>query len=193
MTTLVAVAVPAGVWIGADSALTDNDRRCPELEPFAKWDFVEGWALGFAGCPVTAQAAIVAMPEIKKMLKKDKPGALLGTRQILLEAYKKWDVEPGEKGWKANGMLAGDGKLWEVGSNGLFLPGVPGKFFAAGSGADVAFGAWQAQEGQLLSPDGRQPRGRYYERLLRCLEAAKHYDIYTGSELWVKFLPAKDA
>ena len=183
MTTLVAVTVSNGVWIGADSAITDSgDRRCRELEPFAKWDFLDGWALGLSGCPLTAQAATTALSEIKRWLQQDATfEKLLMARCTLLRAYTDYNVPVKEGHYKASGMLVGDGKVWDIGSSGVFLPGTPGKLFASGSGADFALGAWQVQE-QLTECDS------YFGKLTCCLEAARHYDIYTGSELWVKFL-----
>ncbi len=165
MTCIVGVVSKGTVWLGGDSAATDNAlNRTIIKDPKV---FVRGkFAFGVCGLPkvMDALAHAIELPE-QSLDAKDDRAFLVGTLvPAIRDGLKKLDctVESPEYGTCFHGsMLMGyNGKLYTLEGN--FQLVVPSEDFASvGSGASIALGA-------LHGSKGGNPR----KRILAALDAS---------------------
>ena len=179
MTTVVALrdAARAGAWLASDRQVTGGHMRVST--DTAKWTLAPGCALGLCGDGGLVTAIREGAHELDP--RWTALDALRFVRARLVGAGAVPRIEPGQAPWfDLSFVWVAPGRVDKVSTNGDVNGCTDGTLAAIGSGAGFAEGAAFA-----LAQRGATPE----EIVRNAVEAACRFDLFSGGEPVVTFLP----
>lgn len=125
-------------WLGSNSRATIGSFVAPAIDK--KWFVMNGWVLGVTGSGPKLEALQAAADDFPK--DATKPFELLKFLKTAFETFDIGEIEEGLKRYCGGGLLAHQsGAIWDFDNSFCMMEVPPGRFWARGSGMDVAIGA----------------------------------------------------
>ncbi len=125
-------------WLGSNSRATIGSFVAPSIDN--KWVALHGWVLGITGSGPKLEALQAAAGDFP--MDATKPFELLKFLKTAFENFDIGETEEGLKRYCGGGLLAHkSGAIWDFDNSFCMIEVPSGKFWARGSGMDLAIGA----------------------------------------------------